>query len=70
MHGDGIWPAQQPWIVLRHWFPDAYSRVIWPIVALVWIATASGVLYTRSPSAPPVAAPAATPGFRARDVTA
>ncbi|TMB50118.1 MAG: hypothetical protein E6J50_06455 [Chloroflexi bacterium] len=53
------------------WAPDgAYSRVIWPIVALVWIATASGVLYTRSPSAPPVAAPAATPGFRARDVTA
>ncbi|MGH2599046.1 MAG: 4-hydroxyphenylacetate 3-hydroxylase family protein, partial [Dehalococcoidia bacterium] len=27
-YGEGIWPAEQPWIVLRHWFPDAYVRVI------------------------------------------
>lgn len=41
-YGDGIWPAQQPWIVLRHWFPDAYSRVIWIVEQLC----ASGLMLT------------------------
>ena len=33
------------------WAPDgAYSRVIWPILALVWIAIVSGFLYVQSAS--------------------
>lgn len=40
--GEGIWPAQQPWIVLRHWFPDAYTRVIWIVEQLC----ASGLMLT------------------------
>ncbi len=41
-YGDGIWPAEQPWIVLRHWFPDAYARVIWIVEQLC----ASGLMLT------------------------
>jgi 4-hydroxyphenylacetate 3-monooxygenase len=41
-YGDGIWPAEQPWIVLRHWFPDAYVRVIWILEQLC----ASGLMLT------------------------
>jgi 4-hydroxyphenylacetate 3-monooxygenase len=40
--GEGIWPAPQPWIVLRHWFPDAYTRVIWIVEQLC----ASGLMLT------------------------
>ena len=41
------------------WAPDgAYSRVIWPIVALAWIAIASGFLYTRTASTQRAARPA------------
>jgi 4-hydroxyphenylacetate 3-monooxygenase len=43
-YGDGIWPAQQPWTVLRHWFPDAYTRVIWIVEQLC----ASGLMLTPS----------------------
>ena len=25
--GEGIWPAADPWISMRHWYPDAYTRV-------------------------------------------
>ena len=25
--GEGIWPAADPWISMRHWYPDAYARV-------------------------------------------
>jgi hypothetical protein len=33
------------------WAPDgAYSRVIWPIIALTWIAIVSGFPYTRTAS--------------------
>ncbi len=36
------------------WAPDgAYARVIWPIIALVWIAIVSGFLYTRSAATAP-----------------
>ena len=41
-YGEGIWPAEQPWIVLRHWFPDAYVRVIWIVEQLC----ASGLMLT------------------------
>ena len=34
--------ATEPWIVLRHWFPDAYSRVIWIVEQLC----ASGLMLT------------------------
>jgi hypothetical protein len=41
------------------WAPDgAYSQVIWPIVALAWIAIASGFLYTRTASTERAARPA------------
>jgi len=34
------------------WAPDgAYSRLIWPVIALCWIAIASGILYTHSVAA-------------------
>ena len=41
-YGAGIWPAEQPWIVMRHWFPDAYTRVIWIVEQLC----ASGLMLT------------------------
>jgi 4-hydroxyphenylacetate 3-monooxygenase len=41
-YGEGIWPAPQPWIVLRHWFPDAYVRVVWIVEQLC----ASGLMLT------------------------
>lgn len=41
-YGEGIWPAPQPWVVLRHWFPDAYVRVIWIVEQLC----ASGLMLT------------------------
>jgi hypothetical protein len=42
------------------WAPDgAYSRVIWPIIALAWIAIVSGFLYAKSPSTAPASEPAA-----------
>ena len=25
--GEGLWPAAEPWIAMRHWYPDAYARV-------------------------------------------
>jgi len=40
--GEGIWPAREPWIALRHWFPDAYVRVIWIVEQLC----ASGLMLT------------------------
>jgi hypothetical protein len=41
------------------WAPDgAYSRVIWPIIALAWIAIVSGFLSTRNASPAPAAQPA------------
>jgi 4-hydroxyphenylacetate 3-monooxygenase len=40
--GAGIWPAQEPLIAMRHWFPDAYVRVIWIVEQLA----ASGLMLT------------------------
>jgi len=40
--GTGIWPAQEPLIAMRHWFPDAYVRVIWIVEQLA----ASGLMLT------------------------
>ena len=38
------------WATDGFWAPDgAYSRFIWPIIALVWIAAVSGLLYVRAP---------------------
>jgi hypothetical protein len=39
------------WATDGVWAPDgAYSRLIWPIIALAWIAIVSGFLYTQTPS--------------------
>ena len=27
--GEGIWPANEPWVAMRHWWPGAYDRVVW-----------------------------------------
>jgi hypothetical protein len=38
------------WATDGFWAPDgAYSRFIWPIIALIWIAAVSGLLYIRAP---------------------
>ncbi len=39
---EGIWPAPEPWIAMRHWYPDAYARVI----AIVQQLAASGLMLT------------------------
>lgn len=41
---EGIWPAPEPWIAMRHWYPDAYARV----VAIVQQLAASGLMLTPS----------------------
>ena len=38
----GIWPAANPLTAMRHWFPDAYGRVIWIVEQL----SASGLMLT------------------------
>jgi hypothetical protein len=44
------------------WSPDgAYSRIVAPIVALVWIAIVSGFLYARTPATPRTPEAAAAP---------
>ena len=50
---EGIWPAPEPWIAMRHWYPDAYARV----VAIVQQLAASGLMLTPNESdlASPVA---------------
>ena len=40
---EGIWPAPEPWIAMRHWYPDTYPRV----VAIVQQLTASGLIGSR-----------------------
>ena len=40
--GEGIWPAHEPWIAMRHWYPDAYVRVIWIVEQLA----AGGLMLT------------------------
>ena len=40
--GEGIWPASEPWTAMRHWYPDAYVRVIWIVEQLA----ASGLMLT------------------------
>ena len=40
--GEGIWPAAEPWIVMRNWYPDAYARV----VAIVEQLAAGGLMLT------------------------
>ena len=42
--GEGIWPAQEPWIAMRNWYPDAYVRVIWILEQLA----AGGLMLTPS----------------------
>ena len=39
---EGIWPAPEPWIAMRNWYPDAYARV----VAIVQQLAASGLMLT------------------------
>ena len=41
-HGLGIWPAAEPWQAMRHWFPDAHTRIVWIIEQL----SASGLMLT------------------------
>ncbi len=43
---EGVWPAPEPWIAMRHWYPDAYERV----VAIVQQLAASGLMLTPSES--------------------
>jgi 4-hydroxyphenylacetate 3-monooxygenase len=40
--GTGIWLAQEPLIAMRHWFPEAYVRVIWILEQLA----AGGLMLT------------------------
>ena len=40
--GEGIWPAEEPWHAMRHWFPDAHTRIVWIIEQL----SASGLMLT------------------------
>ena len=40
--GVGIWPGAEPWIAMRHWWPDAYTRIMWIIGQLA----ASGLMLT------------------------
>ena len=40
--GEGIWPASDPWVAMRHWYPDAYVRVIWIVEQLA----AAGLMLT------------------------
>jgi len=48
------------------WSPDgAYSRIVAPIIALLWIAIVSGFLYVTTPSTP--SAPAVIPEGAVRD---
>ena len=42
--GEGIWPAAEPWIAMRNWYPDAYSRIIWIVEQLA----AGGLMLTPS----------------------
>ena len=42
IEGDGIWPAPEPWIAMRNWYPDAYVRVIWIVEQLA----AGGLMLT------------------------
>ena len=50
---EGIWPAPEPWIAMRHWYPDAYARV----AAIVQQLAASGLMLT--PTGADVAGPVA-----------
>lgn len=45
-HGLGIWPAAEPWQAMRHWFPDAHTRIVWIIEQL----SASGLMLTPTQS--------------------
>ena len=40
--GEGLWPAAEPWIAMRHWYPDAYARV----AAIVEQLAAGGLMLT------------------------
>lgn len=40
--GEGIWPAPEPWTAMRHWYPDAYVRIIWIVEQLA----AGGLMLT------------------------
>ena len=42
VEGEGIWPAPEPWIAMRNWYPDAYVRVIWIVEQLA----AGGLMLT------------------------
>ena len=42
--GEGIWPAPEPWIAMRNWYPDAYVRIIWIVEQLA----AGGLMLTPS----------------------
>ena len=40
--GAGLWPAAEPWIAMRNWYPDAYARV----AAIVEQLAAGGLMLT------------------------
>jgi len=40
--GEGLWPAAEPWIAMRNWYPDAYERV----AAIVQQLAAGGLMLT------------------------
>ena len=40
--GEGLWPAAEPWIAMRNWYPDAYERVS----AIVQQLAAGGLMLT------------------------
>jgi 4-hydroxyphenylacetate 3-monooxygenase len=40
--GEGLWPAAEPWIAMRNWYPDAYARV----AAIVEQLAAGGLMLT------------------------
>ena len=40
--GVDIWPSAAPWIAMRHWWPDAYTRIMWIIGQLA----AGGLMLT------------------------
>ena len=46
IQAEGIWPAPEPWIAMRNWYPDAYVRIIWIVEQL----SAGGLMLTPSQS--------------------
>lgn len=41
---EGLWPAPEPWIAMRHWYPEAYAR----IAVIIEQLAAAGLMLTPS----------------------